>query len=103
MEHHARGLRRELIRSGVAPTAADDFASRLGEDCEAVELADADRQMLRYAIKLTETPHAIDRSDIAQLRSVGFDDRGIHDICCIVGYFAFVNRIANGLGVELEG
>ncbi len=35
-------------------------------------------------------------------RAVGFDDRAIHDVCAIVGYFAFVNRIADGLGVELE-
>jgi alkylhydroperoxidase family enzyme len=40
--------------------------------------------------------------DVAALRSAGLDDRGIHDVCAIVGYFAFVNRIADGLGVELE-
>jgi alkylhydroperoxidase family enzyme len=32
----------------------------------------------------------------------GFDDEGIHDACAIIAYFAFVNRIADGLGVELE-
>jgi alkylhydroperoxidase family enzyme len=32
----------------------------------------------------------------------GFDDRAIHDICAITAYYAFVNRIADGLGVELE-
>ena len=31
-----------------------------------------------------------------------FDDRAIHDICAIVAYFAFVNRMADGLGVELK-
>ncbi len=30
------------------------------------------------------------------------EDRAIHDACAIVAYFAFVNRIADGLGVELE-
>lgn len=29
--------------------------------------------------------------------------RTIHDACAIIGYFAFVNRIADGLGVEIEG
>ena len=37
-----------------------------------------------------------------RLRGAGFDDRGIHDICAVTAYFAFVNRIADGLGVELE-
>ena len=40
--------------------------------------------------------------DIDRLRGAGFDDRGIHDICAVTAYFAFVNRIADGLGVELE-
>ncbi len=40
--------------------------------------------------------------DVEGLREAGFDDRAIHDACAIVSYFAFVNRIADGLGVELE-
>ncbi len=40
--------------------------------------------------------------DIARLREAGFADRAVHDICAITGYYAFVNRIADGLGVELE-
>lgn len=41
-------------------------------------------------------------ADISFLRTQGFDDRAIHDICAITAYYAFVNRIADGLGVELE-
>ncbi len=41
-------------------------------------------------------------ADVLALRTAGFDDRAIHDGCAIVAYFAFVNRIADGLGVELE-
>ncbi|MCB8954147.1 MAG: peroxidase [Ardenticatenales bacterium] len=59
--------------------------------------------MLDYAAKLTRTPGAITAADVAALREVGFDDRAIHDICAVTAYFAFVNRIADGLGVELEG
>lgn len=58
--------------------------------------------MLDYALRLTQRPHEIDEQDISRLREQGFDDRGIHDICAITAYFAFVNRIADGLGVELE-
>jgi alkylhydroperoxidase family enzyme len=58
--------------------------------------------MLDYAVKLTRTPSDITAADIESLRSTQFDDRAIHDICAITAYFAFVNRIADGLGVELE-
>jgi alkylhydroperoxidase family enzyme len=62
----------------------------------------ADIKMLDYAVKLTHTPSAISSKDIELLRSAGWDDRAIHDICSITAYYAFVNRIADGLGVELE-
>ena len=58
--------------------------------------------MLDYAVKLTRTPESMERSDTDALRPHGFDDRAIHDICAVTSYFAFVNRIADGLGVELE-
>ena len=58
--------------------------------------------MLNYTVKLTRSPQTIVQDDVTSLRSNGFDDRAIHDICAVVAYFAFVNRIADGLGVELE-
>ena len=58
--------------------------------------------MLNYATKLTERPADIFAKDIEQLRDVGFKDRAILDINQIVAYFAYVNRIADGLGVDLE-
>ncbi len=42
------------------------------------------------------------RAHIDALRTAGYDDRAIHDACAIIGYFAFVNRIADGLGVQVE-
>jgi len=65
-------------------------------------LSRADRAMLDYAVKLTEQPSRMTAEDVAVLRAEGFDDRGVHDICAITAYFAFVNRIADGLGVEVE-
>jgi len=58
--------------------------------------------MLDYAVKLTEAPAIVSQADVEALRAAGFDDRAIHDICAITAYFAFVNRIADGLGVEME-
>jgi alkylhydroperoxidase family enzyme len=62
----------------------------------------SEQALLAYADLLTLTPHAVTSAHIDALRAEGYDDRAIHDACAIVAYFAFVNRIADGLGVELE-
>ena len=62
----------------------------------------ADRRLLSFAIDLTERPASIGPRNIDELREAGFDDRAIHDACQVVAYFAYVNRVADGLGVELE-
>lgn len=58
--------------------------------------------LVAYAIKLTTSPHLMARGDIESLRQVGLSDAAIHDAAAIVSYFNFVNRMALGLGVELE-
>lgn len=58
--------------------------------------------MLDYVAKVTIEPGKIDESDIDALREAGFDDHAILDICQVAAYYAFVNRLADGLGVELE-
>jgi uncharacterized peroxidase-related enzyme len=99
--HHGAGLRALLVQSGRTDAEADAViaaATRGGTDA----LAPAEQAMLAYARKLTVTPSEMTAGDVAALRAHGFDDLAIHDVCSIVAYFAFVNRIADGLGVELE-
>ena len=86
----------------MADAEQDALVAALCEDYQKATLSPEDLAMLRYTEKLTLTPGAITSEDVAALRNAGFDERGIHDICTIVAYFAFVNRIADGLGVELE-
>ncbi len=58
--------------------------------------------MLTYGDKLTRTPGEMVDADVEALREVGFGDRDILDICEVVAYYAYVNRIADGLGVPVE-
>ena len=58
--------------------------------------------MLGFATKLTSTPGATNEADVDALRSAGFSDRDILDIVEVVGYYAYANRIADGLGIETE-
>ena len=39
---------------------------------------------------------------IATLRGAGFDDGAIHDAAQVVGYFNYINRMADSLGVDEE-
>jgi uncharacterized peroxidase-related enzyme len=102
VQHHGAGLRKLLSAAGWTPVAQDELIKALSTDYTAADLSAADRAMLDYAVKLTRTPSTIEAADVDALRAVSFDDRAIHDICCIASYFAFVNRVADGLGVELE-
>ena len=58
--------------------------------------------MLTYAEKLTLEPWHMVENDVVLLRNKGFSDTDILDINQITGYYAYVNRLADGLGVELE-
>lgn len=58
--------------------------------------------MLTYAAKLTRHPADMQAADVAALRAVGFADEDVLAIAETTAYYAYVNRIADGLGVELE-
>ena len=91
-----------LEKNGLSAGDAEAFVATLAADHRQARVAGADRAMLDYALKLTHSPATVGAEDVERLRQAGFDDRAIHDICAITAYYAFVNRIADGLGVELE-
>ena len=97
MRHHGAALRSLNEDAGWAVEFERDWRSVLPR------LDPADRALLEYVEKLTLAPATVEQADIDTLRQVGFEDRMIHDAAAVTGYFAFVNRLANGLGVELEG
>ena len=87
---------------GVKDVDIEKLLATLASDYRTAGLPAADLAMLDYTVKLTRSPGAMTAADVDALRAQGFDDRAIHDICVIAAYYAFVNRIADGLGVELE-
>jgi len=76
--------------------------AQLKQDHTRAPLGDPDRAMLDYVDKLTRAPWTVAEADVEDLRAVGFTDRAILDIAQIAAYFAFVTRLADGLGVTLE-
>ena len=94
MVHHRRGLRR-LLKDDV-------LLAEIDVDWTTSAASDKRKAMLAYAVKLTADPGHMVRSDVEALRAAGFTDRDVLDIAEVVGYYAYVNRIADGLGVEVE-
>ena len=64
--------------------------------------SEREKFIIPSARKLTSTPYLCERKDIERLRSVGFSDKAILQINLVINYFNYVNRLADGLGVELE-
>jgi uncharacterized peroxidase-related enzyme len=83
-------------------TEDEILVNQLKTDYTNADLTPPQRAMLDYAVKLTESPTLMEAVDLKPLREAGFDDKAILDINQIVAYFAYVNRVADGLGVEME-
>lgn len=58
--------------------------------------------MCDYAISLTDDPGNVGAADLEPLRAVGLTDPEIHDVAQVISYFNYINRIADGLGTDLE-
>ena len=53
-------------------------------------------------MKLTQRAAEIDEGDIEALRAEGLDDTAISDAIQVIGYFNYVTRVADGVGIEDE-
>ena len=71
-------------------------------DWRAAALTPRERALCEFAARLTRHPGSMKRSAVEALRGAGLDDRGILDLVHVIGFFAYANRLADGLGVDLE-
>lgn len=62
----------------------------------------ADRALCDYAIKLTLMPGNMTGDDVQHLRASGLNDDQITIAAQVIGYFNYITRIAQGLGVAPE-
>ncbi|NNC89771.1 MAG: hypothetical protein HKN82_15045 [Akkermansiaceae bacterium] len=53
-------------------------------------------------MKLTLVPGRVGAADLEALRAAGFDDEALTIAVQVIGYFNYINRIADGLGVDAE-
>ena len=75
------------------------MVAALQKDFRTAPITAQDKAMLEYVVKLTRDATQCTPADHDNLRSVGFDDRGILQITLIASWFNYINRVADALGV----
>ena len=94
MFHHKRGLR-DLLKD-------DSLLEKIEKNWRTAQLSESRKVMLNFAVKLTNKPKSIKIKDVNKLRLAEFSDRDILDIVEVTAYYAYANRIADGLGITKE-
>jgi uncharacterized peroxidase-related enzyme len=94
VNHHAEALKSYWKDDEKVKQAAEDFRK--------VDLTEKQNAMLEFAEKLTLHPGEMKEDDVNGLREIDFGDEAILSITLITNYFNFVNRVANGLGVDFS-
>lgn len=92
VSHHAAALQ--------AYWKDETRVQELVRDYRRLELGPRLRAMLDYAVLLTRDPTSVAEEHVQAMRSAGLSDDEILNVNLVTAYFNFVNRIAEGLGVE---
>jgi uncharacterized peroxidase-related enzyme len=70
-----------------------------------VEVAPVDEKMkpvLRYAGKLTRDPRSVSQVDADAILAAGWDETALYHCVAITALFNFMNRLVEGMGIELD-
>ncbi len=82
---------------------ADEMIESLKHDTLEETFAGKELALLQYTRKLTLDPANMKRDDILTAQNAGASDGEILEVNQVCGYFCYVNRLLNGLGVSLHG
>ena len=94
MESHEKDLR--------SAVESDDQRQAIQDDYRSAGLTMSEVVLLDYAVKLTKNPREMTRGDVDALRNLGYSDEQLVDAVQCIGYFNFINRVLDGLGVDPE-
>jgi len=82
---------------------ADAIEKALRADAPETFFKGAELALMQYAKKLTVSPGTMQEDDVKALKENDIDDGQILEANQIIGYFNYVNRLLNGLGVTTDG
>lgn len=82
---------------------ADRIETAMHTDTPETVFEGAELALMQYARKLTVSPGDMQQQDVTMLQDAGLSDGEILEANQIIGYFNYVNRLLNGLGVTTDG
>ena len=74
----------------------------IAKDWKKANLSERHQALCQFVEKVSEAPKQMKFEDLSSLKQTGYSDRAIHDAVQIIGYFNYINRIADSLGVKLR-
>ena len=83
-------------------TGNHTLVKHLKTDPANAPLEPQDKAMIDFALKLTREPWKVTREDVEFLQQYGFSEEQVVDIVLITCTFNFMDRLADGLGIELD-
>ena len=72
------------------------------KDWKKVNLSERQQALCQLAEKVSEDSKQMKFEELSSFKQTGYSDRAIHDAVQIIGYFNYINRIADSLSIELE-
>ena len=88
-----------LAESYGAPA---DLVEQLVSDIDRAPVDDSLRALVRYAKKLTRTPHRINDRDARSVLAAGWDEDALHMLVLVCAMANFMNRLADGVGLVAD-
>ena len=70
-------------------------ADQVAVNYRKADITPRQRAMLDFAMKVSQSAHALDDADFAALQAHGFDDEDAWDIAAITAFFGLSNRMAS--------
>jgi uncharacterized peroxidase-related enzyme len=98
MHSHGEDLRAEVESEGRDASFVDVL---LGDWTEA-ELPAREQALAEFAAELTRRPGSLEEEHLEALRRAGLTDPALHRAAQVVGYFNYINRVADAVHVDLE-
>ena len=83
-------------------TGNHTLVKHLKTDPANAPLEPPDKAMIDFSLKLTREPATVKREHLEFLQQQGFSEEQVVDIVLITCTFNFMDRLADGLGVELD-
>jgi len=74
-----------------APMLADQLVA----NPRSADVSETHREMLTFALQLTDHPETVTESDLAALREVGYSEEEVWDIGAVTAFFNLSNRMAH--------